>query len=170
MLGFSESSTAAPTVDATLSTTGGCLATKILIVDDSALVRQRVRYLLEEEAGWEICEARDGPEALNLAQTFAPHLIVLDFLMPGMDGLQAASELRKIAPEIRILMFSMHLSPRLVELARGFGVMGAVAKSDSTRLREACHSVLNHQQYFYHSTSADRTRDLHPRDIASHTD
>lgn len=123
--------------------------TRILIVDDSGLVRSRLREMLQQHAQWKVCgEAANGREALDKVQTLRPDLIVLDFLMPGMDGLQAARELRKLVPHVPILLFTMHLSRQLIEQARNAGVRGAVSKSDASRLVEGVEAVLRNEPYF----------------------
>jgi DNA-binding NarL/FixJ family response regulator len=123
--------------------------TRILIVDDSSLVRDRLRVMLQQHAGWKVCgEAVSGRDALDKVTQSAPDLIVLDFLMPGMNGLQAARELGKLVPEVPILMFTMHLSHQLVQEARNAGVRGAVPKSDAGRLVEGVEAVLRNEPYF----------------------
>lgn len=125
------------------------METRILIVDDSALVRNRLREMLQQHAEWKVCgEAANGLEALEKAQSVGPDLIVLDFLMPGMDGLQAARELGKLVPEVPILLFSMHLSRQLIDQARDVGVRGAVSKSDARWLVEGVEAVLRNEPYF----------------------
>jgi len=125
------------------------LETRILIVDDSPLVRDRLRVMLQQHADWKVCEeAANGRDALEKAKQSAPDLIVLDFLMPGMDGLQAARELGKLVPEVPILMFTMHLSRQLIEEARSAGVRGAVPKSEAGRLVEGVEAVLRNERYF----------------------
>lgn len=125
------------------------METRILIVDDSPLVRDRLRVMLQQHAGWKVCgEAANGRDALEKVIQSAPDLIVLDFLMPGMDGLQAARELGKLVPDVPILMFTMHLSRQLVEAARNAGVRGAVPKSDAGRLVEGVEAVLRNEPYF----------------------
>jgi DNA-binding NarL/FixJ family response regulator len=125
------------------------LATHILIVDDSPLVRQRLGDLLQQHPYWEICgEAVDGPDAVEKAQTLRPDLIVLDFMMPGMNGLQAAREIGKLIPGVPILMFSMHVSRQFVEEARDAGCRGAVAKSDVGHVIEGVEALLHNEAYF----------------------
>ena len=126
------------------------MSTRILIVDDSPLVRQRLGALLQQHADWEICgEAVDGQEAVTKAQTLAPDLIVLDFLMPGMNGLQAAREIGKLVPNVPILMFTMHLSRQLIDEARNVGVRGAVAKTDTQHVIEGVEALLRHESFFH---------------------
>jgi DNA-binding NarL/FixJ family response regulator len=125
------------------------LATHILIVDDSPLVRQRVGDLLQQHPHWEVCgEAVDGADAVEKAQALRPDLIVLDFMMPGMNGLQAAREIGKLIPGVPILMFSMHVSRQFVEEARDAGCRGAVAKSDVGHVIEGVEALLHNEAYF----------------------
>ena len=130
--------------------------TRILIVDDSPLVRQRVRDMLQQHSEWEVCgEASNGQDALEKVQLTQPDLIVLDFLMPGMDGLQTAREIGKLVPWIPILMFTMHLSRQLVEEAQNVGIRGAVAKSDAGRIIEGVEALLRNEPYFTANTPVD---------------
>src|SRR5262245_20186757 len=102
------------------------MTARILIVDDSPIVRQRLAETLRRHAGWEICgEAANGQDAVDKAWELTPDLIVLDFMMPVMNGLQAAREIGKLVPGVPILMFTMHLSQQLIEEARSVGVRGA---------------------------------------------
>jgi DNA-binding NarL/FixJ family response regulator len=125
------------------------VSNRILIVDDSPLVRQRLRVLLQQHPGWEICgEAVDGRDAVLKAQLLTPDLIVLDFLMPEVDGLQAARQIGQLVPGVPILMFSMHLSKQLMEEAKNVGVRGAVAKTDTRHLIEGVEALLRHESFF----------------------
>ena len=122
---------------------------RILIVDDSVLVRQRLRDLLQQHPDWRVCgEAVNGRDAIDKARELNPDVIVLDFLMPGMDGLQAAREIGKLVPSIPILMFTMHMSRQLMHEAQKAGIQGAVAKSDVTRVVEGLEALLRHEQFF----------------------
>src|SRR5438094_7235442 len=125
------------------------VATHILIVDDSPLVRQRLGDLLQQHPHWEVCgEAVDGADAVEKAQALRPDLIVLDFMMPGMNGLQAAREIGKLIPGAPILMFSMHVSPQLVAEARHAGCRGAVPNTDVDHVIDARQAVLQSEAYF----------------------
>ena len=123
--------------------------TRILIVDDSPLVRHRLRDLLQQHVDWEVCgEAANGWDAVKKAQELTPDLIVVDFLMPGMDGLEASRRISALVPGVPILMFTMHMSRQLVEQARSAGVLGAVCKSDVSHVVEGLEAVLRHEAYF----------------------
>ena len=126
------------------------METRILIVDDSPLVRQRLRDLLQQHPDWEVCgEAANGQDAITRARELTPDIIVLDFLMPGMNGMQAASEIGKLIPDVPILMFTTYLSRQLVEEARNVGIRGAVAKSDARYVIDGLEALLRHESFFY---------------------
>ena len=126
------------------------METRIMIVDDSPLVRQRLRDLLQQHPDWEVCgEAANGQDAITRARDLSPDIIVLDFLMPGMNGMQAAREIGKVIPDVPILMFTTYLSRQLVEEARSVGIRGAVAKSDARYVIDGLEALLRHESFFY---------------------
>jgi DNA-binding NarL/FixJ family response regulator len=107
---------------------------KILIVDDHDVVRYGVRSVLATRPDWEVCgEAASGPQALEAVATLKPDLIILDITMPGMSGLEAASQIARLAPATRILMFTMHESQRMESDVREAGAHGCVQKSQAAR-------------------------------------
>ena len=98
----------------------------ILIVDDSDIVRRVLREFLARHAGAEAFqEASDGRLAIVRVQESKPDLIILDLSMPGMGGLRAAAELKLLAPEVPILLYTMH-DARAEEV----GVDAVVSKVD----------------------------------------
>ena len=128
---------------------GFSVKARILIVDDSPLVRQRLRDLLEHHPDWCVCgEAANGEEAVTKVRECTPDLIVLDFMMPVMNGLQAARAIGKTVPGVPILMFSMHISRQLVEEAQNAGVRGAVLKTDTRKVVEGVEALLRHESFF----------------------
>jgi|SRR5215469_1318717 len=81
----------------------------VLIVDDSAILRKVLREFLSRHAGAEaFVEAADGKQALIKVQASKPDLIILDLAMPVMGGVQAAQALKKVAPDVPILLFTMY--------------------------------------------------------------
>lgn len=78
----------------------------ILIVDDDEAIRHVVRLICESEGYREIVEVETGAEALIAAETFKPDVIILDYLMPVLDGEQTAEALRKLVPEAKVVAFS----------------------------------------------------------------
>ncbi len=93
---------------------GAQLPAKILIVDDHPGVRKGVRRLLDWHS-LEVCgEARNGKEAIEQVQKLKPEIVLLDISMPVMNGIQAAYEIRSIAPSTKIVVFTDHDSPQVV--------------------------------------------------------
>jgi len=122
---------------------------RILIADDNSHVRHALRALLEHNPDWVVCgEAVDGRDAVLKAKQLTPDLVVLDFLMPGLNGLEAAREIHKSVPSTRMLMCTMYLSPQLTEVAKSSGVRGAVAKTGIGQLTKGIEAVLRDETYF----------------------
>jgi CheY-like chemotaxis protein len=80
----------------------------VLVLDDNSAIRKKLATAFLSD-GFKACaEAKDGREAIELAQRIKPDVITLDLSMPHMNGLQAASELRKISPNIPIILFTLY--------------------------------------------------------------
>ena len=102
---------------------------RILIVDDHAVVRSGLRLLLEREDDLEaIGEAGDGKQAVQMARELKPDIVLLDVVMPGSSGIDAAAEIRIESPDSRILMLSMQDDPTYVRQAFASGAAGYVAQ------------------------------------------
>jgi DNA-binding NarL/FixJ family response regulator len=123
---------------------------KILVADDHDLVRRGVRVLLESHAGWEVCgEARNGVEAVRLCDQLKPHIAILDFNMPEMNGLEAAKKIIKACPGTETIILSVDHSNQLIRELILAGVRGYILKSDSDRdLVAAVEALANHRPYF----------------------
>lgn len=122
---------------------------RILVADDSAIVRQVICRLLRERLGWEIVgEAADGENAVKLAKQLSPDLIVLDFLMPGLNGIEAAREIVRASPNVPIMLCTMYLSPQLLDLAKNAGVTGTLSKSNLGQLIPGIETILSGSTYF----------------------
>ena len=103
---------------------------RILLADDHDIVRRGLRELLEEQPGWEVCgEAATGREALEHAIRLRPQVVVLDLMMPELNGLEAARQIRKAVPTTEILVFTMHDSEDLVHEILSAGARGYVLKA-----------------------------------------
>jgi DNA-binding NarL/FixJ family response regulator len=122
---------------------------RILVVDDSPLMRRCLRSLLEQQDHWRVCsEASNGQEAIDRVQQAAPDVIVLDFQMPKMNGLDAAKEIRRKAPNVPILMVTLHMSPQLEDQAKKVGIRGACDKGDINCVVEGVETLLQHGTYY----------------------
>ncbi len=108
---------------------------RILLVDDNALTRGLVRFSIESRPGFEVCgEAADGVEGIEKGRELKPDLIVLDFSMPRINGLQAAVILREIAPNTPIILFTIYKDAIPIPLARAAGVASVLSKTDQLTL------------------------------------
>jgi CheY-like chemotaxis protein len=124
-------------------------AVRILVVDDNATVRRYLRRVLEQHDGWQVCdEARDGQDAVNRFRKIQPDVVVLDFQMPEMNGLEAARILRQLSPQTPILMVTLYLSKQLSEEARRAGIRGACAKTDIGSVVDGVGALLRAETYF----------------------
>jgi DNA-binding NarL/FixJ family response regulator len=100
----------------------------ILLVDDSAIVRHGIRQVFEAH-GYLICgEAENGQEAIEQAEKLHPDLVVLDFSMPGMSGLETARIWSRTMPSVRLILFSNYADTLRVEDARSAGISAVVSK------------------------------------------
>jgi DNA-binding NarL/FixJ family response regulator len=127
------------------------LKTRILLADDHAVVRRGLRLVLEAEPDLEVvAEAGDGAEAIERALAGDVDLAVLDVSMPRLTGLQAARELSRRAPEVNVLMLSMHDNDQYLFEALRCGASGYVLKSVVDRdLIEACRATMRGEPFLY---------------------
>jgi DNA-binding NarL/FixJ family response regulator len=103
----------------------------ILIVDDSELIRRFLRFVIEHNTEWQICgEAVNGEAAVEMVEELHPDMVILDFQMPVMNGLEAARRITRIAPKTTMVMFTMHDSPQLRQEAESVGIKDVISKSD----------------------------------------
>jgi DNA-binding NarL/FixJ family response regulator len=104
---------------------------KILIADDEKLVRTTLRSLLTEKVDCKVYEAADGQAAVDETQRVKPDVAVLDIVMPVMSGIEAAYEMRRLAPDTKIILMSSHYTAEeAAVLARLFGDGNFIAKSE----------------------------------------
>jgi DNA-binding NarL/FixJ family response regulator len=122
---------------------------RILVADDSPAIRGCLRGLLDQHDDWRVCdEASNGKEAVERFREAKPDLIVLDFQMPEMNGLDAARHIVELSPKTPILMVTIHLSKQLTEEARKVGIRGACAKGNINCVVDAVGALLRQETYF----------------------
>jgi DNA-binding NarL/FixJ family response regulator len=122
---------------------------RILVVDDNPSVRRYLRAVLEQQEAWQVCgEARTGAEALQKVIETSPDLVVLDYRMPDLNGIDVTRQIRELCPKTSILMVTLHLSKQLIEAARSAGARGACAKQDIGSFVEAVELLLREETYF----------------------
>lgn len=118
------------------------MATRVLLADDHAVLRQGLRALLEREGLQVAGEAADGQEALRLAPMLHPDIAILDISMPLLNGLDTARELKKCLPITKVILLTRHDEPQYVTEALHAGVKGYVLKNQvATDLIQAIHQV-----------------------------
>jgi DNA-binding NarL/FixJ family response regulator len=104
------------------------MAKCVLLVDDNSLVRRTLRRIFET-SGFEVCgELGDGNQAVKEAPILKPDLIVLDLSMPGLNGLEAAPLLRRLLPDVPIILFTIYPSMAIQRNAQIAGVTSVISK------------------------------------------
>ncbi len=121
------------------------MAKRILVADDSLLMRRQIRTILELDGDIEICaEAVSGIEAVQKVQECRPDLALLDFLMPGMNGLETTREIKKLVPTLPVLLFVLDDSPQLEWESKHAGADAVLPKAEGSRqLSRLIHSLLH---------------------------
>ncbi len=102
----------------------------VLLVDDHSLVRRGFRRILEDEPDISVAgEASDGEQAVKLARTLRPRVVIMDCALPGMNGLDATRQILSALPETLVLMLSMHPEETWVHQALAAGARGYILKN-----------------------------------------
>lgn len=125
------------------------MSIRIEIVEDQRLIRELLAGVLAREAGFEVvAEASTGREAIALAQSTQPDILVLDIALPDLDGIEVARTLRKAQPKLAIIALSMHEEPYFVQQMLRAGADGYVVKSAAVaELVQAIRSVTQGKMY-----------------------
>ncbi|MEY2442754.1 MAG: hypothetical protein QOJ46_2180 [bacterium] len=134
---------------------------KLLIADDHGIVRGGLKLLLDRQSDMEVvAEAADGVEAVELALRMRPDICVLDVAMPRMTGLQATVEIRVHAPEISVLVLSMHDDERYLYEALQAGAAGYVLKREAdTALVAAVRAVARGEPFMTNAAERSLVRE-----------
>ncbi|MBB1158567.1 MULTISPECIES: response regulator [Amycolatopsis] len=116
---------------------------RVLLADDEAMIRAGVAAILASDKEIEVvAEAADGREAVELARANRPDVALLDIRMPGLDGLAAAEEIRKLLPDTGVLMLTTFGEDEYIERALGLGASGFLLKAgDPRELLAGVHAV-----------------------------
>ena len=120
------------------------MAKRILIADDHKSVLRALRALLGANPAWEICgDAVDGKEAVARAAELRPDVIILDLVMPRLDGLSAAKQICKLMPDVPIVLHTLYTSTELDFAANKHGIRRVVDKTKPGALISAVEELLN---------------------------
>ena len=122
---------------------------RVLVADDHAIFRQGVISVIERQPGLELAgEAADGLEAVRLAESLAPRLVVMDIAMPGLSGIEAASRILARRPEVGVIMLSVHTRKTFVMEALKAGAKAYLLKDSAwVELVKAMEAVLRGESY-----------------------
>jgi DNA-binding NarL/FixJ family response regulator len=113
----------------------------VLIADDSPIMRKLLCKMFEAEEDYDLCaEAANGEEAIALATKQRPELIILDLAMPGINGIDAARQLKRIMPQVPIILLTMYADTMSNQLPH---IDLVVAKSDAANLIEHVRSLMS---------------------------
>lgn len=122
---------------------------RVLIVDDHAILRMGLASLLASKSEIEVVgDASDGPSGIRKALKLKPDVVIMDLMMPGMDGIEATKELLAKAPECKILILTTFGTSNGINNALEAGAMGAVMKNcDFSELADAIRAVASGKRY-----------------------
>lgn len=122
----------------------------IVLADDHVLFRQGVKKIIEGVDGLQVVgEANDGLELLEVLKKETPALIILDISMPNLRGLEAAREIKKIYPQVKILLLTMHKKREFLQEGLEADVDGFLVKEDAdTELLQAVEAIRRGQKFF----------------------
>lgn len=144
-----------------------------MLVDDHSLVRRGFRRMLEDEEDIRVVgEASDGEEAVKLARSLKPQVIVMDCALPGINGLQATRKILQLLPETLVLMLTMHTEETWVRQAMEAGARGYVLKnamdlelSSAIRRLVKGETVVDGQLAKQQALKGERNAGLTPREV-----
>jgi DNA-binding NarL/FixJ family response regulator len=123
---------------------------RVLVADDHAVVREGIRHVLAEANGFDVVgEAASGTDAVTMAADIEPDVVVLDVSMPGGSGLEVIADVRRVAPQARVLILSVHDEAEYVLQAVRAGAHGYLRKDSSpTELRDAVRAIDRGDSFF----------------------
>lgn len=129
---------------------------RVLVADDHAVVRQSFRFLLDSHPDVEVVgDASNGREAVELAEKLQPDVVLMDMVMPGLNGLEATRQIRKRVPRTKVLMLTGYMEDEQIVSALRAGASGyVVKKSDVAELVLGIQAVHRGNTYFSSAISS----------------
>jgi DNA-binding NarL/FixJ family response regulator len=123
---------------------------RVLIADDHEIVRQGIRTLVQSRQGFEVCgEASDGRQAVQMALSLRPNIVVIDIGMPQLNGLEATRQIVQSDPSIKVLVLTVHESEQIVRDVLTAGARGYLLKTDASRdLISALEALIGRKTFF----------------------
>lgn len=105
---------------------------RLMLADDHRMLREGLRRSMTDQGFDVVGEARDGDEAIRLAEELQPEVILMDVTMPEVDGVEATRQIKQLYPEIRVVMLTMHADQEVLAQAMRVGASGYLVKDCST--------------------------------------
>ncbi|KLK90196.1 LuxR family transcriptional regulator [Microvirga vignae] len=126
------------------------MTVKLLVADDHAIVRRGLQALLEAQAGWQICAlAENGQVAVDLVGRHRPDVAILDYSLPGLNGLEATRHIRRACPSTEVLIYTMHNNEDIIRDVLRAGARGYLLKTeDDSEVVRAVQALLCKKPYF----------------------
>ena len=123
---------------------------RVLVADDHEVVRSGVRTLIERNVEWQVCgEAAEGRSAVSLAEKLQPDVAVIDVGMPELNGVEATRQIKRVAPNCEVLVFTGEEDDKLIHDVFAAGARSYILKSDvSTHLIAAIEALSHRRHYF----------------------
>ncbi len=129
---------------------------RILIADDHGIVRKGLRLQLEQREQFAVVgEASDGREAVRIAEELAPDVVIMDIAMPNLNGIDAAAQMVKRNPELKVIILSMHSDESYVTRALTAGVKGYLLKETADVDLDRAVQVVAQGKVFFSPTIAN---------------
>ena len=134
---------------------------RVLVVDDHAVLRQALRHLLESSPGVEVVgDASNGRDAVELAERLKPDVVLMDSVMPGLNGIEATRQIRKRMPKVKVLMLTGYMEDEQISNALQAGASGyVVKKSEIDELLLGIQAVFRGNPYFSSSIGEGNVTD-----------
>src|SRR5512138_543675 len=134
-------------------------AYRVVLADDHRMIRKGIRKIIEESPDIEVVgEAGDGLELLSLVQELLPDMVIADISMPNLSGIEAAREIKSLAPDTKILMLTMHKEKDLLSQAISAGAHGYILKEDAdVELYSAIDRIRREGHYMSPTLSVNRS-------------
>jgi len=130
-------------------------AVRVLIADDHQALQEGVRVIIEQQPGWGVCgTAATGREAVELARKLNPDVVVLDLVMPELNGLEVLRRIKRFLPQTEVLIFTAHFEEELIRQAFAAGARSFVLKTEPlSSLVEAIRALAEHKPFFTNKVS-----------------
>jgi DNA-binding NarL/FixJ family response regulator len=133
------------------------MTTRILIADDHEMVRAGIRAVLAGREGWEIvAEAGDGRDAIAKALQTRPHVAVVDYFLPIIDGVEVTRQIRDRLPGTEVLIFTLHDDDAVMSEVLNAGARAFVLKSEANELLVSAVAALEHHRPFFSRKLSER--------------